>query len=266
MSDADSPVSAAKAPSTTRWTALAGLAPWRLTVQAAMIAVLGQWSFYGIFRCPFIVPYISCRNCPILTCEGRLVSLFWGFWFLLPVSAVLFGRAFCGWVCPGGLVNQILGKVAPVKLRVRNSLTRLSPLGGTLSVFFAATVFFLLQQPRSNVPIRTGGILLIGGSYFRTFRHLLAHPKHHLVGFLVGGLLVANLWCRFACPTGSLLEVFRPVSVMKFYKTSRCNDCNQCLQVCEMGTRPAEAGCTNCGDCLGSCPVNAIRFGRKKSL
>jgi len=58
------------------------------------------------------------------------------------------------------------------------------PIGGTLSVFFAATVFFLLQQPRSNVPIRTGEFFSIGGSYFRTFRHLLAHPKHHLVGFL----------------------------------------------------------------------------------
>ncbi len=266
MSDADSPVIAAKAPSMTRWTALASLAPWRRTVQAAMIAVLGQWSFYGIFRCPFIVPYISCRNCPILTCEGRLVSLFWGFWFLLPISAVLFGRAFCGWACPGGLVNQLLGKIAPVKLRVRNSLTRFSPLGGTLSVFSAAMVFFLLQQPRANVPIRTGEFF---SSVVLTFEHsgtFWLIRSIILVGFLVGGLLVANLWCRFACPTGSLLEVFRPVSVMKFYKTSRCNDCNQCLQVCEMGTRPAEAGCTNCGDCLGSCPVNAIRFGRKKSL
>jgi len=45
MSNAGSPVIAAKSPSRSRWTARAGLAPWRRMVQAAMIAVLGQWSF-----------------------------------------------------------------------------------------------------------------------------------------------------------------------------------------------------------------------------
>jgi ferredoxin-type protein NapH len=31
-----------------------------------------------------------------------------------------------------------------------------------------------------------------------------------------------------------------------------------------MGTRPDEMNCTNCGDCLKSCPVNAIKIGRKQ--
>lgn len=28
--------------------------------QTLMLALIGQWSFYGIFRCPFLVPYVSC--------------------------------------------------------------------------------------------------------------------------------------------------------------------------------------------------------------
>ena len=83
------------------------LTRWRRLSQATMLALLGQWSLYGIFRCPFIVPYVSCQNCPVVTCHGRLFSLFWGFWLLLPVSVLLFGRAYCGWLCPGGLVNQL---------------------------------------------------------------------------------------------------------------------------------------------------------------
>jgi ferredoxin-type protein NapH len=77
------------------------------------------------------------------------------------------------------------------------------------------------------------------------------------------GLVVANAWCRFACPSGGLLELFKGISIFKFYKTSDCNDCNRCLQLCELGTRPAEVNCTNCGDCLDACPQDAIRFGRK---
>src|SRR5512138_3848353 len=76
---------------------------WRRIAQTMSLAILGQWSFYGIFRCPFLVPYVSCQNCPVITCHGRLFTMFWGFWLLLPVSVLLVGRAFCGWACPGGL-------------------------------------------------------------------------------------------------------------------------------------------------------------------
>ena len=74
----------------------------RLT-QAVFLGVLGQWSFYGIFRCPFLVPYVSCQNCPVITCHGRIFTMFWGFWLLLPLSVLLVGRAFCGWACPAEL-------------------------------------------------------------------------------------------------------------------------------------------------------------------
>ena len=71
------------------------LSLWRRLSQLALIGVLGQWSFYGIFRCPFLVPSISCQNCPVITCHGRLFTMFWGFWLLLPLSVLLVGRAFC---------------------------------------------------------------------------------------------------------------------------------------------------------------------------
>ncbi|MFP5211836.1 MAG: 4Fe-4S binding protein, partial [Acidobacteriota bacterium] len=102
---------------------------WRRLSQLAAIGVLWQWSFYGIFRCPFLVPYVSCQNCPVITCHGRLFSMFWGFWLVIPVSVLLFGRAYCGWACPGGLASQLMGKLAPVKLKARNLFSRVAPFG-----------------------------------------------------------------------------------------------------------------------------------------
>jgi len=235
----------------------------RRFMQLAMLGVIGQWSFYGISRCPFIVPYVSCQNCPVITCHGRLLSMFWGFWLLLPLSVLLFGRAFCGWACPGGLANQLLGALAPLKLRTRTLFIQLAGYGKYLALAGCVYVWWIMGQPRTNVPIRVGEFFK---SVSLTFEHALPFWITRtciVLGLLALGLIVANLWCRFACPTGGLLEPLKHFSLFKVYKTSACNDCDKCLRICQMGTRPEETNCTNCGDCLGVCPQHAIGVGRK---
>jgi 4Fe-4S binding domain len=83
---------------------------WRRLTQVVALAIIGQRSFYGIFRCPFMVPDVSCQNCPVITGHGRLFTMFWGFWLLIPLSVVFFGRAFCGWACPGGVGQSAPGQ------------------------------------------------------------------------------------------------------------------------------------------------------------
>lgn len=235
---------------------------WRRASQSVGLAIIGQWSFYGIFRCPFIVPYVSCRNCPVITCHGRLLTVFWGFWLLLPLSALLFGRAFCGWACPGGLVHRLMGKAAPLKLRIRNAIARFAPYGKYLGLALAVYVWLAWGQPREAVPIRAGDFF---GSVALTFEHarLLWLVRTCIVlALLAAGLLVTHAWCRFACPLGGVLEAVTSFSLFKVYKTEACNDCNKCMAVCGMRTRPAESNCTNCCDCRDACPQDAIKVGR----
>jgi polyferredoxin len=239
-----------------------GLKAWRRLTQLIMLGAMGQWSFYGIFRCPFIVPYVSCRNCPVITCYGRILGMFWGFWLLLPLSVLFAGRAFCGWACPGGLVSQMLGKVAVFKARKPGRFTRVATWGGYLALAGCLYVWWIMGQPRVNVPIRVGEFF---GAVSLTFEYaglFWLVRTFFVLGLLALGLVVANFWCRFACPTGGALELFKRLSLFGFFKTKACNDCDNCRRVCDMGTRPAEQGCTNCGDCAGSCPEGAIRFGR----
>lgn len=236
---------------------------YRRLSQLAGVAILGQWSFYGIFRCPFVVPCVSCQNCPVITCHGRLLTMFWGFWLLLPLSVVLFGRAFCGWLCPAGLINQLFGKLAPFKLRARHFFTRPAPYLFFIGIATAIYFWLIAGQPREAVPIRIGGFF---ESVRMTFEHanLIWLVRTFIVlGLMALGLLFSNLWCRFVCPTGGVLEWGKKFSFFKVYKTQACNDCDKCLKACEMGTRPAEANCTNCCDCLSSCPQNAIKIGRR---
>lgn len=237
---------------------------WRRLAQLVSVAVIGQWSFYGIFRCPFVVPYVSCQNCPVITCHGRILTMFWGFWLLLPLSVLVFGRAFCAWFCPGGLVNHLFGMIAPIKLRITNAFTRTLPALRYLGLAAALFVWLWWGQPREGVPIRVGPFF---SSVALTFQHASALwlvRTFIVLGIAALGLLLANAWCRYACPTGGALEALKRFSWFKVYKDARCNDCNRCLQVCEMGTRPAEVNCTNCCDCRSVCPQDAIRIGRAK--
>lgn len=236
----------------------------RRILQLAFLGLLGQWSFYGIFRCPFLVPFVSCQTCPVITCWGRISSLFWGFWIGFPVLAIIFGRAFCGWACPGGLTNQLIGKLCFIKLRVKNEIVKKLSFGVFISLIISVWILLAMDNPRTMVPIRTG-------EFFNSIKLSFEHAEtvwlirsYIVIAFIFGGFVLANLWCRFVCPTAGVLELIKKVSIFRFYKTPACNNCNRCLKVCEMATRPDEQNCTNCGDCLNSCPVDAIKIGRKK--
>ena len=209
----------------------------RRLVQLIFIGAIGQWAYYGIFRCPFIVPFVNCQSCPIVTCWGRIATVFFGFWLFIPVLVIFLGRAFCGWLCPGGFVNQMLGK-------------------------FAA---FIYGNPRVMIPIRTSDEYL--NAVIMSFKFsdwYWAVRTAVVVALIAASLIVANLWCRFACPSGGIMELLRKISIFRVYKTDACDNCNACLRKCEMGTRPDEMNCTNCGDCMDVCHADAIKFGRKK--
>ena len=138
----------------------------RHLVQLIFLAVMGKWIYYGIFRCPFIVPFVNCERCPVVTCWGRITAYFFGFWLFIPLLAIFLGRAFCGWLCPSGFVNQMLGKVAITKLKIRNKKMRWAQLGMVVTILIGLGVYFIYDNPRVMIPIRTSD------EYFNSFVRL----------------------------------------------------------------------------------------------
>lgn len=240
--------------------------PLRLINRAVLwmsLFFLGEWGLYGVLRCPFVVPFVSCRNCPVITCPGRLAHYFWGFWGMWIAVAIFFGRAFCGWICPGGLVNRGLGKLSPSSFRLCPDALQTLPYGKYLLLLGGLWAWFVLGQPRANVPIRVGEFW---PSTLLTFEHasdLWVFRTVLLIAVLAASILIPAAWCRFACPFGGALELAKRFAPFKVYKTAACTGCDACLRRCYMRTRPEETNCTNCGDCLDSCPTGCIGLGRK---
>jgi polyferredoxin len=233
-------------------------------MQIVMLAVIGQWSFYGIFRCPFIVPYINCQNCPVITCHGRIFSLFWGFWIGWGALAVFFGRAFCGWLCPGGFANRLLGVFSRLRPKRESLIQTLLPFGKYFGLALALWVLLQMDQPRVNVPIRVGEFFPAIAQTWNFAQPIWIVRTIFVLAILALGILLPAAWCRFACPTGGSLEIVRRFSIFRIFKTDACNDCDRCKKACYMDTRPEENDCTNCGDCIHSCPQKCIGMGRKR--
>jgi len=232
--------------------------------QTAMLLVIGEFSFYGIFRCPFAVPYVSCANCPVVQCPGRWMVI--PFWIVLGISAIFFGRAFCGWACPGGLVSELLSSLSNIGEKTKRSIDAKLHLLKYL-VLAASLIFWLyLSNPRWAIPVRTGEFW---NSVSLTFQHadnLWLLKTLVILGFIVLGGIVGNLWCRYLCPTGGALEILRRFGLFQFKKSSNCNDCGLCSKACEMNTEPESYNCTNCGNCINGCRSDSISFGRIKGI
>ena len=228
----------------------------RRAVQAASLVILGEWSFYGIFRCPFAVPYIGCGNCPVIQCPG---SYLWGWaWIVIFASALFMGRLFCGWVCPGGLAADLLGSLAFFRHKISPRVSALLGYGKYILLLVSLYVFFILHNPRWAVPIRTGDFF---NSVGLTFEHAspiwIAKTSAILVIFALG-VVVSHAWCRFFCPTGGALALFQKISLFRYGIDPACTDCDRCRKSCGQETRPSHENCTNCGDCRGVCPPGAI--------
>ena len=213
---------------------------------------------------PSSSPLSTVNDVPYVTCWGRITAYFFGFWLFIPLLAIFLGRAFCGWLCPSGFVNQMLGKVAITKLKIRNKKMRWAQLGMVVTILIGLGVYFIYDNPRVMIPIRTSD------EYFNSLIMSIRFADWYwavrtviVVALIAASLIISNFWCRFICPVGGAMELIRKISIFRIFKTDACDNCDACLRKCDMGTRPDEMNCTNCGDCLNVCHKNAIKFGRK---
>ncbi len=235
----------------------------RWGVRTGFLLFIGEFAFYGIFRCPFAIPYVSCESCPVVQCPGRTIWL--PVWIIIFGSALLFGRAFCGWACPVGTFSDLLGKPFSVRGKLNDKILKAASHLKYVVLILSLILLIVYNNPRWAVPIRTGDFFASIGLTFDHANLLWISRTVFVSAAIVLGVFFSNIWCRFLCPTGGILDIFNRFSIFKFRMTSDCNDCQVCKNKCSMNTRPAEINCNNCGECISLCPVDSIKYGRSNS-
>ncbi|MGC9317384.1 MAG: 4Fe-4S binding protein [Armatimonadota bacterium] len=181
-------------------------------------------------------------------------------------ASALIGRAMCGWLCPFGLVQDLLA-------RVRKRHWRLPRWAGyskyVMLLGLALIIPYLTWEPWFCKLCPQGALQ---GSIFQPIvrpelREALggwwALKIGILVAFLISFVLVRRPFCHAFCPLGAIFSLCNRVSLIRMhYDRERCTDCMWCVRECPAGIDPRrDLGsnlCVSCMECA-KCPFGAIR-------
>lgn len=242
----------------------------RRVTQTIFFFVTGQWLVVGFLRCPFGVPFVSCAGCPLGDCWGQFLHL--SVYAGLALSLVSVGRAFCGWACPLGYLQDLVGRFAPKAVRKATLFVRLD--GPLRLLKYAALIlviwwaFTLNVAPDRGHPyvVRSSSVLNPDALRVACGLGLQRYPVRAalLVFALLSALVVPRAWCRYVCPLGALLGLLSRISFLRLTRDKAiCSDCGRFPQACDTGTTPGTLECTVCGDCTQACPSKAIRLTKR---
>ncbi|BDF05767.1 4Fe-4S binding protein [[Clostridium] hylemonae] len=236
------------------------------------------------------VPGLNCYSCPgaLGACPiGSLQAVissrsyqfsFYIVGFLMAVGA-LSGRVVCGFLCPFGLVQDLLHKIPVPKLKTLPGEKYLKYLKYViLAVFVLLLPMFAVNIIGQGNPwfckwicpsgTLLGGIPLTLGNpdLQAAIGRLFDWKVFLMVSILVFSMFAYRPFCRFLCPLGAVYGVFNPVSLYHLHlDEDKCVNCGICKKTCKMGIDPRETPnsieCIRCGDCVRACPAGALTKG-----
>lgn len=242
------------------------------------------------------LPGLNCYSCPgalgscpvgalqaVIGSEHKITLYVSG--FLIFVGAI-FGRFICGWLCPFGLVQDLLHKIPfPKKIKTFKGDRILRYLKYVVLVVFVIILpLFALGQYAVSTPwfckyICPSG-MLFGGIPLTALNEGIRESAGFLFGYK-GVILVAvavlsvmlyRPFCKYVCPLGAIYGFFNKVSVLRIRNDEeKCIHCKKCENACKMNIDVLKdlnsPECIRCGLCVKSCPTESLtmRFSLKNT-
>ncbi len=224
-----------------------------------------------------------------------VLTLIIGIIFII-LFTVVFGRIFCGWVCPQTIFMEMVFRKIEYFIEGNAAQQRKlnqAPLSG--SKIFKRVLKYTIFYAISFVIGNTFLAYFIGKD--ELFRIISEPASRHVMG-LLGMIFFSTLFfgvfawfreqaCVLVCPYGRLQGVLLdPNSIVVHYDFKRgeprgagkrqekddrgdCIDCHQCVEVCPTGIdirNGTQLECVNCTACIDACDNIMTRIKKPKGL
>lgn len=227
------------------------------------------------------VPGLNCYSCPgaVAACPlgsvqtALISSQYKAPYYILGVLLLfgaLLGRFVCGFLCPFGLLQELLHKIPTPKIKKSKWTRRLSWLKYAVLAIFVVLIPLILLEPgfcKYICPAGTleGGIpMLVQNEPLREYVGWLFSWKCLVLVLCVAGAVFCyRFFCRFLCPLGAFYSLFHKTAVVRPHVDShKCSGCGACTARCKMDVKHVgDRECISCMDCGEQCPTGAISWG-----
>lgn len=170
--------------------------------------------------------------------------------------AVLFGRVYCGYICP---MNTLMQPVEWLSKRLHiqtSNIPKFLKTGIVAWIALAVTIIFMILSKKVlnvNIPVLIVWLIL---SVVITIKY--KQEAFH----------------NYICPFGLLQKLAGRFSIFSHRVTdSKCIGCRACEEVCLTNSIKVEADkyavinktyCLQCSECKNICPTNAISYMQKE--
>lgn len=193
---------------------------------------------------------------------------------ILLLFGLTLGRTICGWLCPFGLIQELLHKIPTPKLKKSAVTHTLSYLKYVILAVFVIAIPLIYCAQSLPVPAfckficPTGtlegamGLLAnpVNADYFSMLDSLFTLKFIIMVAILAACVFIYRAFCRFLCPLGAIYGLFSRVALIGVkVEAAACTHCGKCVSHCPMDIRRVgDHECIHCGKCINVCPTKAI--------
>jgi polyferredoxin/formate hydrogenlyase subunit 6/NADH:ubiquinone oxidoreductase subunit I len=191
---------------------------------------------------------------------------------VLGLTAV-FGRFFCGWVCPLGTLQHLVSWLAGPEKRKRPKINRYrSWFSAKYLVLTALVVWALFGANHFGWLDPIALLHRAFASGVRPLWHGGLTPGGWISFAMLAAILLLSAWmprffCRAICPAGALMGLFARLAPLRIRRdqSGSCSGCTLCVFACQGADEPLDkhrvSECHVCLNCLGTCAEESLHYG-----